>query len=139
MTFQVLLSPCSGNSDSATYLPSSLRPNMLKVRTATAVTNVLLHFTRRRWLLWHRKRALSWLAEVHTDITHRLLPSPVNAPAISDDDSHVPIAPVAPSQAVIIRAAVPPYGQRAGWRPTGQEDFGESCQSMSHALRELMI
>ncbi|KAH6918428.1 pre-mRNA-processing protein 45 [Coprinopsis sp. MPI-PUGE-AT-0042] len=54
-----------------------------------------------------------------------LLPSPVNAPAISDDDSHVPIAPAAPSQSVIIRAAVPPYGQRAGWRPSGQEDFGD--------------
>lgn len=98
-----------------------------------------LHFRRRLWLLWHRKWALFRALEACIDLLYRLLPSPVNAPAISDDDSHVPVAPVAPSQSVIIRAAVPPYGQRAGWRPTGQEDFGEASLSLIYALRELMV
>lgn len=31
------------------------------------------------------------------------------------------------SQNVVIRRVVPPYGQRKGWKPTSQEDFGLQC------------
>ena len=48
---------------------------------------------------------------------------------VSDDDDDVvlPVQPqqqAGPSQAVIIRQAVPPYGQRKGWKPTSLEDLG---------------
>ncbi|KAG2020017.1 pre-mRNA-processing protein 45 [Coprinopsis cinerea AmutBmut pab1-1] len=55
-----------------------------------------------------------------------LLPAPLNAPAVPDNENHVPtVTPIAPTQSVIIRTAVPPYGQRVGWKPTSQEDFGD--------------
>ena len=60
---------------------------------------------------------------------HSLLPKPINAPVVSDDDDDE-VRPVqsqqqaGPSQAVVIRQAVPPYGQRRGWKPTSLEDFG---------------
>ncbi|KAI0076472.1 pre-mRNA-processing protein 45 [Panus rudis PR-1116 ss-1] len=59
-----------------------------------------------------------------------LLPKPMNAPSVSDDeDEVVQIAPTVqsaiPVKAVVIRQAVPPYGQRRGWKPTSQEDFGD--------------
>ena len=37
-----------------------------------------------------------------------------------------------PSQAVVIRQAVPPYGQRRGWKPTSLEDFGAQYRHSSH-------
>ncbi|TDL24985.1 pre-mRNA-processing protein 45 [Rickenella mellea] len=51
-----------------------------------------------------------------------LLPKPVYAPSVSDDEEEVLPAP---SQAVTVRLAVPPYGQRHGWRPSAQSDFGD--------------
>ena len=58
-----------------------------------------------------------------------LLPKPINAPVVSDDDDDVvvPVQPqqqAGPSQAVVIRQVVPPYGQRGGWKPAALEDFG---------------
>lgn len=58
-----------------------------------------------------------------------LLPTPVHAPAVSDDDdnySSVPHPAQGPSQSqsIIVRTVVPPYGQRKGWKPTSQEDYG---------------
>ena len=55
-----------------------------------------------------------------------LLPKPSYAPTVSDDEDEIVQVPaVAPSQSVVIRAAVPPYGQRRGWKPTSPDDFGE--------------
>lgn len=54
-----------------------------------------------------------------------LLPSPAYAPAIEDDeDDIVQVPTAAPSQSVIIRTPVPPYGQRQGWKPASPDDFG---------------
>ncbi|KAG2755828.1 hypothetical protein P692DRAFT_20843926 [Suillus brevipes Sb2] len=52
-----------------------------------------------------------------------LLPLPAHAPAISDDEDEVPQP--APSQSVITRTPIPPYGQRVGWKPLKSEDFGD--------------
>ncbi|KAF9013960.1 pre-mRNA-processing protein 45 [Cyathus striatus] len=52
-----------------------------------------------------------------------LLPQPVYAPAVADEDdisSHQ-----ITSTAVVTRPVVPAYGQRNGWKPTGQDDFGD--------------
>ncbi|KII88154.1 hypothetical protein PLICRDRAFT_41291 [Plicaturopsis crispa FD-325 SS-3] len=56
-----------------------------------------------------------------------LLPKPTYAPAVSDDEDDVQtVTPgPAPSQALISRLAVPPYGQRAGWKPSSPDDFGD--------------
>ncbi|THH28501.1 hypothetical protein EUX98_g5683 [Antrodiella citrinella] len=57
-----------------------------------------------------------------------LLPTPVYAPAVSDDDdtyTSLPQAAPSSSQSVIVRNVVPPYGQRKGWRPSSQEDYGD--------------
>ncbi|KAL0946543.1 hypothetical protein HGRIS_012749 [Hohenbuehelia grisea] len=55
-----------------------------------------------------------------------VLPAPIHAPVISDDEDDIVEKPQpAPSQAVTIRLAVPPYGQRAGWKPSSQEDYGD--------------
>ncbi|KAL4247427.1 Pre-mRNA-processing protein 45 [Abortiporus biennis] len=58
-----------------------------------------------------------------------LLPNPVNAPTISDEDDDIlrisATSQSVPGQSVIIRNARPPYGQRKGWRPSSQEDFGD--------------
>ncbi|KAF9454630.1 pre-mRNA-processing protein 45 [Macrolepiota fuliginosa MF-IS2] len=51
-----------------------------------------------------------------------LLPQPVNAPSISDDESTIQHQL---SQTLITRPVVPPYGQRRGWKPTTQDDFGD--------------
>jgi len=53
-----------------------------------------------------------------------LLPTPLYAPTVSEDD-HSATVPAAASQAIVARAAVPPYGQRVGWRPSTQEDYGD--------------
>ncbi|KAJ2934932.1 hypothetical protein H1R20_g2153, partial [Candolleomyces eurysporus] len=56
-----------------------------------------------------------------------LLPKPVNASVASDDEDDVQITrpEATTSQSVIIRTVVPPYGQRKGWKPSSQEDFGD--------------
>lgn len=42
---------------------------------------------------------------------------------VSDDEDDVP--QIAPSQSLIARTTVPPYGQRPGWKPSNPEDFGK--------------
>ncbi|TCD68437.1 mRNA splicing protein [Steccherinum ochraceum] len=59
-----------------------------------------------------------------------MLPAPLHAPAVSDEDDHyVPTPqasrPLSQSQSVTLRTVIPPYGQRKGWRPGSQEDFGD--------------
>ena len=72
---------------------------------------------------------LCWLTNSHLS---RLLPQPVHAPVISDEDDNavlqVQVQQAGPSQSVVIRQAVPPYGQRRGWKPTSMEDFGALCR-----------
>lgn len=51
-----------------------------------------------------------------------LLPLPAYAPAVSDDEE---VLQPAPSQSVITRTPIPPYGQRVGWKPLKSEDFGD--------------
>lgn len=63
-----------------------------------------------------------------TEIYTRLLPKPLHASVADEEDDVRTIQPVvqaSTSQSVVIRTVVPPYGQRAGWKPTSQEDFGE--------------
>ncbi|KAJ8592502.1 pre-mRNA-processing protein 45 [Rhizopogon salebrosus TDB-379] len=52
-----------------------------------------------------------------------LLPLPTNAPAVSDEEEEVPQP--APSQSLITRTVIPPYGQRQEWKPLKPEDFGD--------------
>ncbi|KAF7337984.1 hypothetical protein MVEN_02022100 [Mycena venus] len=52
-----------------------------------------------------------------------LLPQPVYTP--TDVDESEISRPSAPSQSLIPRVTIPPYGQRKGWRPSSQEDFGD--------------
>ncbi|KIK97518.1 hypothetical protein PAXRUDRAFT_24608 [Paxillus rubicundulus Ve08.2h10] len=52
-----------------------------------------------------------------------VLPRPAHAPLVSDDQDEVPHQ--SPSQSVVVRAPIPPYGRRKGWRPSLQEDFGD--------------
>ncbi|KAF8798147.1 pre-mRNA-processing protein 45 [Phlegmacium glaucopus] len=52
-----------------------------------------------------------------------LLPQPVHAPLISDDEPEFQIK--AQTTTVIARAIIPVYGQRNGWRPTSVDDFGD--------------
>ncbi|CAL1705673.1 unnamed protein product [Somion occarium] len=60
-----------------------------------------------------------------------ILPQPVYAPSVSDEEEEIVQVSkqVAESsiqpKSVIIRAAVPAYGQRKGWKPTSQEDYGD--------------
>ncbi|KAI6036414.1 SKIP/SNW domain-containing protein [Pisolithus microcarpus] len=50
------------------------------------------------------------------------LPQPIHTSTIVDDEEfQQPI----PSQAVVTRTPIPPYGRRKGWKPTSQEDFGD--------------
>lgn len=60
-----------------------------------------------------------------TDLICRLLPRPVYAPTVSDDEEEQQPQPQLQSTSVAIRQAVPPYGRRRGWKPTSQSDFGE--------------
>ncbi|KAG2157504.1 SKIP/SNW domain-containing protein [Suillus clintonianus] len=52
-----------------------------------------------------------------------LLPLPAFTSAVSDDEEEVPKP--APSQSLITRTPIPPYGQRVGWKPLKSEDFGD--------------
>ncbi|KAJ3510230.1 hypothetical protein NLJ89_g4801 [Agrocybe chaxingu] len=55
-----------------------------------------------------------------------LLPKPLHASAISDyEDQVLPQHPTQSASTITIRNAIPPYGQRAGWKPTSSEDFGD--------------
>ncbi|KAG8918935.1 mRNA splicing protein, partial [Tulasnella sp. 417] len=50
-----------------------------------------------------------------------LLPKPIHTTISSDDEEETTT-----STAVLApRATIPPYGQRKGWRPSKQEDFGD--------------
>lgn len=51
-----------------------------------------------------------------------LLPQPIHVPAVSDDESEV--RRPALTQTIITRPVVLPYGQRRGWKPSSQDDFG---------------
>ncbi|KAJ7137731.1 SKIP/SNW domain-containing protein [Mycena epipterygia] len=53
-----------------------------------------------------------------------LLPQPIYTPT-QDDESEISRPSVAPSQSLIPRVTIPPYGQRRGWKPSSQEDFGD--------------
>jgi len=52
---------------------------------------------------------------------HSLLPQPILTSVVSDDEAETQHQ--IPSQAVITRTPIPPYGKRRGWKPTTQEDF----------------
>lgn len=52
----------------------------------------------------------------------RILPQPIHAPALSDDESEAQRPAL--TQAIVTRPVVPPYGQRRGWKPSSQDDFG---------------
>ncbi|PPQ66451.1 hypothetical protein CVT26_011209 [Gymnopilus dilepis] len=55
-----------------------------------------------------------------------LLPQPVHAPAVSDDEEQVPSQVISQLQTTVItRAAIPAYGKRKGWKPSSLEDFGD--------------
>ncbi|KAF7791336.1 hypothetical protein EIP86_002350 [Pleurotus ostreatoroseus] len=56
-----------------------------------------------------------------------LLPKPLNTASLSDDEEdNVQVAQSSSqAQSVILRSVVPPYGQRKGWKPSSQEDFGD--------------
>ncbi|KAF8077802.1 SKIP/SNW domain-containing protein [Lyophyllum atratum] len=51
-----------------------------------------------------------------------VLPQPLYAPVVSDDEEEVVQAI---KQTDITRPTRPPYGQRKGWKPTTPEDFGD--------------
>ncbi|TRM59307.1 pre-mRNA-processing protein 45 [Schizophyllum amplum] len=53
------------------------------------------------------------------------LPTPINAGVESDHEEDFQQPSASTSTAVITRAAVPPYGQRKGWRPTSQADYAD--------------
>lgn len=52
----------------------------------------------------------------------QVLPQPVNLSTVSD--IHHDYSAPEPSKAIISRPVVPPYGQRKGWKPTSQDDYG---------------
>ncbi|KDR81752.1 hypothetical protein GALMADRAFT_239938 [Galerina marginata CBS 339.88] len=56
-----------------------------------------------------------------------LLPQPLYAPAVEDDEDEVQtrVHVISQSTTVITRPVVPPYGQRKGWKPSSLEDFGD--------------
>ncbi|KAK7020400.1 SKIP/SNW domain-containing protein [Favolaschia claudopus] len=54
-----------------------------------------------------------------------LLPQPVYAPTLDDDFEISRHSTPSQSQSLIPRVTIPPYGQRTGWRPSSQEDFGD--------------
>ena len=57
------------------------------------------------------------------------LPPPIHAPAVPDEEETLllPSASTSTPPPVVHRQAVPPYGQRNGWKPISQEDYG-SCR-----------
>jgi len=53
-----------------------------------------------------------------------VLPKPIHA-SVEEEEEVVQVTPSTSTQQVIARFIVPPYGQRQGWKPTRQEDFGD--------------
>jgi len=60
----------------------------------------------------------------HLKPLSRLLPIPVHPVTVEDD---VDETPSQPSQSLITRNIIPPYGQRVGWKPSTPDDFGAWC------------
>lgn len=60
------------------------------------------------------------------NIVIRILPQPLHTPDVDEEQEQVvqAIPSIVPSQAVTIRTPAPPYGQRTGWKPSTQEDYG---------------
>ncbi|KAF6764004.1 pre-mRNA-processing protein 45 [Ephemerocybe angulata] len=54
-----------------------------------------------------------------------LLPKPLNFVVDEEHEVRTFEPSAATSQNIIIRTVVPPYGQRQGWQPKTQEDFGD--------------
>ncbi|THG99978.1 hypothetical protein EW026_g2489 [Hermanssonia centrifuga] len=55
-----------------------------------------------------------------------LLPTPVYTPSVDEEEEVVQTAQSSSQvQTVVIRSVVPAYGQRNGWRPSSQEDYGD--------------
>ncbi|TFK54639.1 hypothetical protein OE88DRAFT_1716824 [Heliocybe sulcata] len=57
-----------------------------------------------------------------------VLPAPLHAPTVEDEDD-IQVGPSRPqtqsTSLISTRTVIPPYGQRAGWKPKTQEDFGD--------------
>ncbi|KAJ8093159.1 mRNA splicing protein [Marasmius tenuissimus] len=53
-----------------------------------------------------------------------VLPTPIYTPTVEDEEEDIPQVGQG-SQQVASRSIIPPYGQRRGWKPTRQEDFGD--------------
>ncbi|KAG9120768.1 mRNA splicing protein [Ceratobasidium sp. 392] len=62
-----------------------------------------------------------------------LLPQPVNAPISDDEEEQTPVLVVAP------QVVIPVYGQRTGWRPTKQADFGDGGASQANPGNTLAL
>lgn len=77
----------------------------------------------RRWLLLLREPTFAIFATT-TPLKIffiRLLPVPVYSVPVEDDvEETIP----QPSQSLITRNPIPPYGQRVGWKPSTPDDFG---------------
>ncbi|CAE6412595.1 unnamed protein product [Rhizoctonia solani] len=55
-----------------------------------------------------------------TDAYARLLPQPVHAPIEDEEEVQAPV-----TTTLALAVVIPPYGQRKGWRPSKQADFGD--------------
>ena len=53
-----------------------------------------------------------------------ILPTPVHAPVVSDDEEE-DVHQAAPISTLTIQASLPAYGTRKGWKPTSPEHFGD--------------
>jgi SNW domain-containing protein 1 len=60
------------------------------------------------------------------DIRFSILPRPIHAPIVSEDDDDDVPQPESSTSTVVTRTSAPPYGQRNGWKPSAPEDFGQS-------------
>lgn len=54
---------------------------------------------------------------------HRILPKPVHVPSVEEEDEEA--QDVASISTLTIKASLPAYGTRKGWKPTSQEHFGD--------------
>ncbi|KAJ7074109.1 pre-mRNA-processing protein 45 [Mycena amicta] len=52
-----------------------------------------------------------------------LLPTPIHSQSV-EEESEIS-RPSAPSQSLIARSTIPPYGQRRGWRPSSLSDYAD--------------
>ncbi|KAF7322402.1 Transcriptional regulator Cwf13 [Mycena chlorophos] len=53
-----------------------------------------------------------------------LLPTPIHAQSV-EDEAEIRISAAAPSQSLISRPTIPPYGQRRGWKPSTLSDYAD--------------